>query len=416
MPSCQLEDTFCSNELIILNGVVSGVTNLGAWTSTGTGTFVPNPFQLQVTYIPSLLDVGSTIDFILTSTNNQGCNPAQDILQATFKAVPTANFTASEVCLGQATNLLDASIAPSGATMTGWNWTFGDLTTSFAQNPIHTYAGAGTYTVSMIGQASNGCSDTVTKTINVNVLPIAAFTNGIVCQGNVTQFNNQSIITQGNIVNWQYDFGDLTPPSNDQDPTHVFAGTGFYPVTLVVTSDKGCTSSVVQNINVLIKPDALFSFSSNPGLAGENITFNDASTGGPISWYWNFGDSTAANTQNPGHIYDAGGYYNVTLTVADANGCTDSTSRELLIALLPVLPTAFTPNGDNENDVFIVRGGPFNNILFKVYNNWQESVVDWYKLVSSYQTQALINYMSMSYCKDSGYVEQLTNILKNESQ
>lgn len=56
------------------------------------------------------------------------------------------------------------------------------------------------------------------------------------------------------------------------------------------------------------------------------------------------------------------------------------------------------------------------NHPFKVYNNWQESVVDWYKLVSSYQTQALINYMSMSYCKDSGYVEQLTNILKNESQ
>lgn len=367
-----LDQAFCSNEVINLSGVVSGVTNVGAWTSTGTGTFIPNPFQLQATYIPSLLDVGSTIDLILTSTNNQGCNPAQDILQATFKPVPATDFNATEICLGQATTFTDASTPSSGTTMASWNWSFGDLTTSIAQNPIHTYAGAGTFTVTMIGQASNGCNDTVTKTVNVNVLPIAAFTNDIVCQGNITQFHNESIITQGNITNWQYDFGDLTAPSNLQDPTHVFIGTGFYPVTLVVTSDKGCTSSIVQNINVLIKPDAFFSFSANPGLAGENITFNDVSTGGPVSWYWDFGDSTAANTQNPGHIYAGGGYYDVTLTVADANGCTDSTTRELLIALLPVLPTAFTPNGDNENDIFYVRGGPFKNILFKVYNNWGE--------------------------------------------
>lgn len=367
-----LDQAFCSNEVINLSGVVSGVTNVGAWTSTGTGTFTPDPFQLQATYIPSLLDVGTTIDLILTSTNNQGCNPAQDVLQVTFKPIPIADFSATEVCLFDATNFTDLSIPPAGSTISSWAWTFGDLGASIAQNPIHTYSGSGSFTVTMVAQASNGCSNTVTKTINVNIVPIAEFTNGVVCQGNATQFNNQSIITTGNIVSWQYNFGDQTPNSNLQDPTHIFIGTGFYPVTLVVTSDKGCTSTIAHNINVLPKPDAFFSFSSNPGLAGENITFNDVSTGGPVSWYWDFGDSTAANTQNPGHIYEAGGYYDVTLTVADANGCTDSSKRELLIALLPVLPTAFTPNGDNENDIFLVRGGPFNNILFKVYNNWGE--------------------------------------------
>ncbi|HEY1040264.1 MAG TPA: PKD domain-containing protein, partial [Bacteroidia bacterium] len=259
-------------------------------------------------------------------------------------------------------------------TMLSWAWNFGDTDTSIAQNPVHTYIGAGTYTVSMIGTASNGCKDTVTKTINVNVLPIPEFTHDIACQGNETQFSNQSIITQGNIVGWQYNFGDQTSNSNLQNPTHIFMGTGFYPVTLQVTSDKGCVATVIHNINVLPKPDALFSISSNPALSGENITFNDVSLGLPVSWYWNFGDSTAANTQNPGHIYADGGLYNVTLTVADANGCKDSTTRELLIALLPVLPTAFTPNGDGENDVFYVRGGPFKNILFKVYNNWGELI------------------------------------------
>lgn len=56
------------------------------------------------------------------------------------------------------------------------------------------------------------------------------------------------------------------------------------------------------------------------------------------------------------------------------------------------------------------------NYSFKIYNTWEESVEDWYKLVSSYQTKALINYMSSYYCTDPGYVQQLTTILKNESQ
>ena len=62
--------------------------------------------------------------------------------------------------------------------------------------------------------------------------------------------------------------------------------------------------------------------------------------------------------------------YVVTLTIVDNIGCIDTVSKEISIALLPVLPSGFTPNGDGENDVFIIRGGPFRNVDFKVYNNW----------------------------------------------
>ena len=33
-------------------------------------------------------------------------------------------------------------------------------------------------------------------------------------------------------------------------------------------------------------------------------------------------------------------------------------------------PTAFTPNGDGANDVFLVRGGPFAEFQFQLYDNW----------------------------------------------
>ncbi|HYG51555.1 MAG TPA: gliding motility-associated C-terminal domain-containing protein, partial [Flavobacteriales bacterium] len=64
----------------------------------------------------------------------------------------------------------------------------------------------------------------------------------------------------------------------------------------------------------------------------------------------------------------------VTLVVTDANGCQDTARLEVLVALMPVLPTAFTPNGDGENDVFIIRGGPFNATDFKIYNNWGQLI------------------------------------------
>ena len=37
-----------------------------------------------------------------------------------------------------------------------------------------------------------------------------------------------------------------------------------------------------------------------------------------------------------------------------------------------MLPTGFTPNGDNDNDVFLIRGGPFNSVDFKIYDHWGE--------------------------------------------
>ena len=60
--------------------------------------------------------------------------------------------------------------------------------------------------------------------------------------------------------------------------------------------------------------------------------------------------------------------------VTDLNACTDSIAQTIHISLLPVLPTAFTPNGDGENDVFLIRGGPFDAVEFNIYNNWGQLI------------------------------------------
>ena len=56
----------------------------------------------------------------------------------------------------------------STGAVTSWSWNFGDGGTSTAQNPGHTYAAAGDYTVSLTVTGPGG-SDTATRTNYIHV-------------------------------------------------------------------------------------------------------------------------------------------------------------------------------------------------------------------------------------------------------
>lgn len=160
-----------------------------------------------------------------------------------------------------------------------------------------------------------------------------------------------------------------------QDPIYNFINSGVYPVTLTATSNLGCEGTVTNNITVNPRPDAAFTINPNPALVLEDVNFIDISTGNQLNnWYWNFGDGEGSNNQNTIHNYENGGDFMITLIITDINGCQDTTTSLISIALLPVLPTGFTPNGDTENDLFIIRGGPFKTVDFKVYNNWGQLI------------------------------------------
>ncbi|MBA3706296.1 MAG: gliding motility-associated C-terminal domain-containing protein, partial [Bacteroidetes bacterium] len=112
-------------------------------------------------------------------------------------------------------------------------------------------------------------------------------------------------------------------------------------------------------------------------LVNQTIYFTDKSTNSPITWLWKFGDSSKDSTstlQNPSHGYAVGGFYNVCLIVTDINGCSDTVCKTVVILLPPKVPSGFTPNGDGENDIFYVYGGPFKTLDLKIYNNWGELI------------------------------------------
>lgn len=370
------DDMVCDNQLIHLIGNVSGSTTSGAWSTLGTGYFSPDDSLTTTFYQPSALDVlNGSVTLVLTSTYNKGCAPIRDTIKLDFKSSPDANFITNNVCSKTTATFTDNS-TPAG-TITGWYWDFGDLNNDNNNNTTHEYVNPGTYTVSHVAYGSNGCNDTVKKPIEIYFLPQALFYQNTSCVGNTTQFVDSSKTVSGSIVSWLWNFGD-SQASNIQNPQHAFSSANNFTVSLIVTSSFGCKDTIRKNVTVIPGPIANFSINPNPVEALEVATFTDLSTGPSplVNWYWAFGDSSAANTQNTTHAYNTQGDASVLLVVRDINGCLDSARQDISIILLPDVPTAFSPNGDGQNDFFLVRGGPFKSINVRVYNNWGQLVFE----------------------------------------
>jgi PKD repeat protein len=122
-------------------------------------------------------------------------------------------------------------------------WSFGDGSTSTAQDPSHVYTAAGSYTVSLRVATSAG-QNTQTKTNYVAVsspVPPTAEFSGSPTNGSAplaVQFTDQSTAGSAPITSWSWSFGD-GGTSAEQNPTHVYLLPGRYDVSLTVGTACG---------------------------------------------------------------------------------------------------------------------------------------------------------------------------------
>lgn len=162
---------------------------------------------------------------------------------------PTADFTFTTA--GLTATFTDTSTDSDG-TVVARNWDFGDGNTSTAQNPSHTYAADGTYTVTLTVTDDKGATDNTSQSVTVsggttNNPPTADFT--VTTNDLTAVFTDQSSDSDGSIVSWVWNFGDGNT-STAQNPNHTYEADGTYAVTLTVTDDGGATDDEIQNITV----------------------------------------------------------------------------------------------------------------------------------------------------------------------
>jgi PKD repeat protein len=155
--------------------------------------------------------------------------------------------------------------------------------------------------------------------------PTADFT-GLPRTGTVPFVVKFSDASKGLPTSWSWDFGD-GGRSTDRNPSHTYARSGTYAVTLTVSNAYGSDSETKTGfVTAGGKPAADFTADERRGVKPFTVTFTDLSAGNPTSWQWDFGDGTTSTEQNPVHTYQQEGAYDVTLTVSNSYG-TDTVKK-----------------------------------------------------------------------------------------
>ena len=213
----------------------------------------------------------------------------------------------------------------------------------------HTYDRDGTYTVTLTVTDNNDETQTASQTIQVGQeadIPIAVISTtpplkkindneysvtGVV-PFKVSFSGSKSQDKDGEIVSYEWDFGDGSPATNSQTANHVFEDIGTYTVQLSVTDNDGKKDST--SVDVIVKDPAkapVAVITSNPpadnkgkikGDAPLNIELHGGQSsdedGNIILYEWNLGDNSEIQTgENINYTYNASGEYTITLTVKD---------------------------------------------------------------------------------------------------
>ncbi|MCL4262726.1 MAG: PKD domain-containing protein [Anaerolineae bacterium] len=270
----------------------------------------------------SLVDDGWHVDDIRL----RGAGPA-----CVDYVAPNASFTTSSPdALGEATQFNNES---TGSELT-FAWDFGDGNSSTLVNPAHTYAAVGSYTVTLTATNNLG-SDVATAVVEIWNAPQASFiAPSLLPLGETAVFTNTST---GDNLTHLWDFGDGNT-STETNPSHLYAAEGDYTVTLTAQNEVGSDVATAV-VSILAMPQAAFT-ATNPTELGSATIFTNTSTGGALSFWWDFGDTTTSTESSPSHTYATTGTFTVTLTVSNAVGVDVATAVVEVIA--PVVTPGYT--------------------------------------------------------------------------
>jgi gliding motility-associated-like protein len=220
----------------------------------------------------------------------------------------------------------------SGTGILSYQWDFGDGGTSTLPNPVHIYNTAGTYTVKIVVRNNAGCIDSLVKIQAITIGTVTAeFSEpAAICAGQSFQLINRS---QPNPTGAYWDFGDGSV-STVLNPFKVYASGGIYAIKLI--SDFGaCKDSISKTITVLDKPSADFTATNRTACKPPLTTSFSSSTTGATSFKWFFGDGDSSSLENPTHIYNTPGEYDVILVAKNDAGCTDTIRRNAFVRIQP---------------------------------------------------------------------------------
>ncbi len=287
------------------------------------------------------------------STKTGSCSSMDSVTVFVNPFSPVVNFSFNTACLGDSTRFENSSSIGSGK-ISSWIWDFGDKTQSDSENIAHLYSAPGSYPVTLKAVSDSGCTGQKTQTITVYPNPVASFTDTASCQNVSVLFTDKSAISSGSITGWKWILGTGTASAATQNTSYSYPASGTYSVSLIVTSNEGCTDTVTRPLTIFPLPQIHFRPESDSGCVGKPLLFSDSSvisSGNLSAWQWNFGDGETSTLQNPEHAFLKPGNYSITLEVTSNKGCVSSVTENDLLTMEPSPIAAFVSD-PSETDQF----------------------------------------------------------------
>jgi gliding motility-associated-like protein len=212
-------------------------------------------------------------------------------------------------------------------------WDLGNSVNSTQASPPNTYVTPGTYTIKLRAQSEFGCSDSIQKNIPINGIITDFSGPDTVCLGSPASFQSTTNPPPSKVL---WTFGDGTSSSQFTPPPKTYTAAGIYAVKMV-SSFTSCKDSVTKNITVFDKPAVdFYSANSVNCKPPHTVTFQNLSPD-VVSAQWNFGDGSTANAAggNVNHTYTTTGDFDVTLTITDSRGCSNTVVKKQYVHIQP---------------------------------------------------------------------------------
>lgn len=240
-----------------------------------------------------------------------------------------------------------------------FTWDFGDPSSGAAnfstlENPVHIYSNPGQHTVQLITYTPCG-SDTLRQSVQTFTLALNLGTDTLICDSGTLQLN-----AGGDSTAYQYLWQDGT-----NNPTYLATSPGTYWAE--IKNQTGCVLRDSIRVDYDRKPN--FSLGPDQLLCPGNSIYLHPAIDPSWQLRWQDGSAVADYTISQPGLY----------SLRASNGC-GSMQDEVTIhqgVCKVFVPSAFTPNGDGKNDLFMILGTEkLSSLHLKIFNRWGEMVFE----------------------------------------
>jgi gliding motility-associated-like protein len=373
----------CITTTTSLNGSSTSAGAAFSWTG---GTIVSG-----ATTANPLVSAAGT--YTLTVTDSvSGCTSVDSVDVTNTATIPDANAGSTQTidCINTTASLNGSSLT-SGV---NFSWTGGTIV-SGGTTATPVVSSGGTYTLT-VTDPSNGCSNTSTVSVALNNNPPVADAGTIqsVGCGTPTATLNGTGSDSGAGISYAWTTGTGNIISGGTTTTPLVDQAGVYTIT-VTDAGNGC--SATDTVSVLNAPGPIASFTASPssGFFPLPVSFTNTSQNAN-TYVWDFGDGNSSGLTNPSETYVAPGTYLVTLIASINSQCPDTAQLTITVfdELELIIPNIFTPNGDNNNDLFFVTSTGVDTFHGEIFDRWGLKLFVWDKVNEGWDGRTASGNMS----------------------